>query len=145
MLTVVFHIVQSKISLPIPKILDWNDNSSNPIGTEYIIQEHVAGVQLHQMWPKMNSEQHMLCAKMLSLVIRNMASLDFPAYGGLYFSDGPLESHMKIPFNQGFCIGPHCNPVFWNRNPGELELYGSQVPTAVLVSFTILNLLNNQF
>ncbi|GIJ86706.1 hypothetical protein Asppvi_005599 [Aspergillus pseudoviridinutans] len=41
--------LQSKISLPIPKILDWNDNPSNPIGTEYIFQEHVAGVQLHQM------------------------------------------------------------------------------------------------
>ncbi|EKV06121.1 hypothetical protein PDIG_78990 [Penicillium digitatum PHI26] len=39
--------LQSKISLPIPKILDWNDNPSNPTGTEYNIQEHVAGVQLH--------------------------------------------------------------------------------------------------
>ncbi|KAJ5588837.1 hypothetical protein N7537_011515 [Penicillium hordei] len=29
--------LQSKISLPIPKILDWNDNPSNPAGTEYII------------------------------------------------------------------------------------------------------------
>lgn len=57
-----------------------------------------------------------------------MASLDSPAYGSLYFSDGPLESHMKIPFEQGFCIGPHCSPVFWNRNPGELELYGGPSP-----------------
>ena len=27
-------------------ILDWSDNSSNPIGSEYIIMEHAAGVQL---------------------------------------------------------------------------------------------------
>jgi hypothetical protein len=113
------RIVQSKISLPIPKILDWNDDPSNPIGAEYIFQEHVASVQLHQMWPKMNSEQHMLCTKMLSLSMRDMASLDFPAYGSLYFSDAPLESHKKIPFEEGFCIGPNCSPVFWNRNPGE--------------------------
>ncbi|QKX58871.1 uncharacterized protein TRUGW13939_05999 [Talaromyces rugulosus] len=113
-----------KISLPIPKILDWNDNPSNPTGTEYIIQEHVPGVQLHQIWPKMNSEQHMLCTKALSLAMRDMASLKFPAYGSLYFSDGPLESHLKIPFEAGFCVGPHCGPVYWNRGPGELDMYG---------------------
>lgn len=121
-----FHgcIVQSKISLPIPKILEWNDDPSNPTGTEYIIQEHVAGVQLHQKWHKMNPEQHMLCTKALSLTMKKIASLDFPAYGSLYFSDAPLDSCLKIPFEQGFCVGPHCSPVFWNRNPGEHELYG---------------------
>ncbi|KAF4211345.1 hypothetical protein CNMCM5878_002813 [Aspergillus fumigatiaffinis] len=76
----------------------------------------------------MNSEHHMLCTKMLSLAMRDMAALNFPAYGSLYFSDAPLESHMKIPFERGFCIGPHCSPVFWNRNPGELELYGGPSP-----------------
>lgn len=118
------RIVQSKTSLPIPRILDWNDDPANPIGTEYIIQEHLAGVQLHQLWPKMNSEQHMLCTKMLSLELRKMASLDFAAYGSLYFSDGPLESYKRIPFEEGFCIGPHCSSIFWNRIPGEAELYG---------------------
>ncbi|KAE8404616.1 hypothetical protein BDV37DRAFT_271277 [Aspergillus pseudonomiae] len=116
--------LQSKISLPMPRILDWNDDPSNPIGTVYIIQEHAVGVQLHQVWPEINSEQHMLCTKMLSLAIRDMASLDFPAYGSLYFSNGPLEPNVKVPFEPGFCIGPHCSPVFWNRSPGELELYG---------------------
>ncbi|KAJ5796781.1 uncharacterized protein N7518_005321 [Penicillium psychrosexuale] len=121
-------IVQSKISLPIPKILDWNDDPSNPTGTEYIIQEHVAGVQLHQVWPAMNTEQHMLCTKALSLTLKKMASLDFPAYGSLYFADAPLDSNSKVPFEQGFCIGPHCSPVFWNRNSGENELYGGPSP-----------------
>ncbi|CAG8395357.1 unnamed protein product [Penicillium salamii] len=106
------------------KILDWNDTSSNPIGAEYIIQEHVTGVQLHQKWPEMNSHHHMLCTKALSLAIKKMASLDFPAYGSLYFSDAPLESSKKIPLEDGFCIGPHCSSVFWNCNPGEIALYG---------------------
>jgi hypothetical protein len=35
---------------------------------------------------------------MLSFAMRDIASLDFPAYGSLYFSDAPLESHMKILF-----------------------------------------------
>ncbi|CAK44190.1 uncharacterized protein An02g04650 [Aspergillus niger] len=120
--------LRSKFSLPIPKVLDWSDDPANAIGTEYIIQEHVEGVKLHQTWPNMNSAQHMLCTKALSMVIKQMASLDFPAYGSLYFSDAPLEAHLQIPFEQGFCIGPHCSPIFWNRNAGEVELYGGPSP-----------------
>ncbi|GKZ17032.1 hypothetical protein AbraIFM66951_005761 [Aspergillus brasiliensis] len=120
--------IQSKLPLPVPTILDWSDSPANPIGTEYIIQEHIEGVQLHQILSDMNSEQHMLCYKALSLAIKQMASLDFPAYGSLYFSDAPLDEQMKIPLEQGFRIGLNCSPVFWNRYPGELELYGRPSP-----------------
>jgi hypothetical protein len=72
----------------------------------------------------MNSEQQTLCTKALSMTLRKMASLDFPAYGSLYFSDAPIDTSTKLAIEPGFCIGPNCNPTFWNRNPGELELYG---------------------
>lgn len=126
--------MQSKLGLPIPKILDWKDTSSNPVGAEYIIQEHVEGAQLHYKWMEMNSEQHMLCTKALSLMIKKMASLDFPAYRSLYFSNAPIESSKKISFGQDldqrFCIGPHCSPAFWNQYPGEPELYGGPSPNS---------------
>ncbi|EDN03226.1 predicted protein [Histoplasma mississippiense (nom. inval.)] len=41
-------IVQAKTSIPIPPILDWSNDSTNSIGSEYIIMEHAAGVQLHK-------------------------------------------------------------------------------------------------
>ncbi|RAL10368.1 uncharacterized protein BO97DRAFT_456550 [Aspergillus homomorphus CBS 101889] len=94
-LIIVTHIVQSKLPLLIPRILDWSDDPSIAIGTEYIIQEHVAG--------------------MLLMVV-------------LYFSDGPLRSHKRILFEQGFCIGPYCSPVFWSQSPDELDLYGGPSP-----------------
>jgi hypothetical protein len=40
-------VVQSFTKIPIPKVLDWSDDDSS-IGTEYIIMEHVAGVQLYE-------------------------------------------------------------------------------------------------
>ncbi|KAJ5223489.1 hypothetical protein N7468_008031 [Penicillium chermesinum] len=120
--------LRTKISLPIPKVLDWSDDPSNPVGAEYIIEEHAVGTQLPQAWPTMNSEQHMLCTKALSLALKEMASLDFPAYGSLYFSNVPIDASLKAPIEQGFCIGPHCSPIFWNRNPGEAELYGAPSP-----------------
>lgn len=98
------------------------------MGTEYIIQEHVDGVQLHEQWPSMDSPQHMLCTKNLTLKIREMASLDFPAYGNIYFADAPIREGLKIPLESGFCIGPYCSPLFWNCGTGEAALYGKRSP-----------------
>ncbi|PGH21440.1 hypothetical protein AJ80_03231 [Polytolypa hystricis UAMH7299] len=54
-----------------------------------------------------------------------MASLDFPAYGNIYFTDARIEdASLKIPLEDGFCIGPYCSPLFWNCGAGEPELYG---------------------
>lgn len=54
----------------------------------------------------------MLCTKALLLIMKKMVSLDFPAYGSLYFVDTPLDLDLKIPFEQGFCVGLYCSPVF---------------------------------
>ncbi|KAJ5246157.1 hypothetical protein N7468_001140, partial [Penicillium chermesinum] len=49
--------LQQKTSIPIPKILDWSDDGANNIGSEYIIMDHAAGIQLHQKWPYMSGDQ----------------------------------------------------------------------------------------
>ncbi|KGQ08237.1 hypothetical protein BBAD15_g6428 [Beauveria bassiana D1-5] len=70
-----------------------------------------------------------------------MASLNFPAYGSLYFSDAPIESNLKIPLDHEFCIGPNCNSVLWNRNPGEPELYGGPSPNCGPSSEQVMRML----
>ncbi|KAL8829820.1 MAG: hypothetical protein Q9170_005999, partial [Blastenia crenularia] len=67
--------------IPIPKILEWSDDSTNAIGSEYIIMEHAKGVQLHQIWPAMSLEQQVACTGAIVENIKQMAALDFPAYG----------------------------------------------------------------
>lgn len=124
----IFFEVQSNTSLPIPKILAWSDDCSNPVGAEYIIQEHVDGVQLHEHWPSMDTVQHMLCVKELSFNIRGTASLDFLAYGNIYFADVAIHESLKISLGNGFCIGPYCSPIFWNCSAGEPELYNGPSP-----------------
>lgn len=64
----------------------------------------------------------MLCTEGLSLALKEMPSLGFHAYVILYLSNATLDSSLKIPFEQGFCIGLHCSPTFWNCSPGEREL-----------------------
>ncbi|KAL9576096.1 MAG: hypothetical protein Q9212_007389 [Teloschistes hypoglaucus] len=120
--------LQSNTTVPIPKILDWSDDSSNAIGSEYIIMEHVAGVQLHQKWPVMSAKQKFVFIQAISKNVQQIAAIDFPAYGSLYFADVPIDSASKVPFTPGFCIGPHCGTMYWDCNVGEARYYISVKP-----------------
>ncbi len=84
-------LVSSYSNIPVPKVLDWSDDDTNPIGTEYIIMEHAPGIQLHGQSPTMNTHQHMLCVKSLAKTVKEMATIPFPAYGSLYFADAPIS------------------------------------------------------
>ncbi len=120
--------VQSKTTIPIPKILDWCDNSSNAIGSEYIIMEHSTGVQLPHKWSTMSGEQQIRCIMALMENVQQMTSIEFPAYGSLYFDDVQIESVFKQPYAPGYVIGPHCGTTFWNCNVGESRYYNSTKP-----------------
>lgn len=109
-------LVQSSTTVPIPTILDWSDDSSNAIGSEYIIMEHAIGVQLHQRWPTMSGEQRISCIHAISTNVQQITAIKFPAYGSLYFDNRSIESASKVPLAQGFCIGPHCGTRYWECN-----------------------------
>lgn len=109
--------------MPIPKILDWSDDSSNSIGSEYIIMEHAAGVQLLEKWPEMSPGQQIRCIEAICGSIEQVAKIDFPAYGSLYYADGPVHHNSTLPFPEGFVIGPHCSPTYWDGNVGEERRY----------------------
>ncbi|OAG44962.1 hypothetical protein AYO21_00924 [Fonsecaea monophora] len=122
------HYIQANTSIPIPKVLDWCDDASTSIGTEYIIMEHADGVQLHQIWPNMAGEQRIRCIKAIVQKIKEIANVEFPAYGSLYHATARLSSASKVPLNQDFCIGPHCGAMYWNCNPIEPRYYQNTKP-----------------
>ncbi|CRG85259.1 Altered inheritance of mitochondria protein 9, mitochondrial [Talaromyces islandicus] len=77
--------LQAKTSIPIPTILDWNNESSNLIGSEYIIMEHAEGVQLHTKWPEMSSSARVKCIDAVYRTLKVMVDLEFPAFGSVNF------------------------------------------------------------
>jgi hypothetical protein len=79
--------------------------------------EHVPGVQLSGCWDSMSSSEHLQIIKSISDMIGQMAALEFPAFGSIYFQDAPIDPTLSISLDGGFCIGPHCNPVLWNSRP----------------------------
>ncbi|OCT54230.1 hypothetical protein CLCR_00344 [Cladophialophora carrionii] len=71
-----------------PKSSIGNPDARDPVGAEYIIMEDVSrtGVQLHEVWPTMDTHQYMLVTKNPANAVAEMANLTVPAYGSLYLA-----------------------------------------------------------
>ncbi|KAJ9624455.1 hypothetical protein H2203_005190 [Taxawa tesnikishii (nom. ined.)] len=70
---------------------------------------HAAGVPLSHVWQTLDVGQQMRCMGSIVRYIAQMAELNFPAYGSLYFSNvSAVDSSQKIRLDDNFCIGPHC-------------------------------------
>lgn len=100
--------------------------------------EHAAGVQLHQRWPSMAGDQQIRCIDAIYQKLKEMVDIEFSAYGSLYFVDSPLDSATTQPLGQGFCIGPHCGPIFWNCNTGAHKYYHKIKPNQGPCKFSSL-------
>ncbi|KAK2750985.1 hypothetical protein FQN57_000060 [Myotisia sp. PD_48] len=105
--------LRSETSIPIPKVLEWNDDQLNPIGAD---------------WDSMDSLQRATCTQTLSKMVKQLAAIDFSAYGSLYSNNVPLSDNLKIPFSDEYCMGPQCAPHYWKSGAGEAELYGTDIP-----------------
>lgn len=119
--------MKSHTSIPVPKVLDWNSDDSNPVGAEYIIMECASGVQLHDPWPTMNTHQHMLVTKALAKAVTETAKIAFPAYGSLYFDNTVTGQKGMIKFADDFIVGPHCGREYWDCITEETHYHREQL------------------
>ncbi|KAF7935402.1 uncharacterized protein EAE97_008309 [Botrytis byssoidea] len=114
-------VIKSHTTIPVPHILAWSDDASNPIGSEYIIMRHVTGVPLRERWLTMAGSQYTRCVQSACMTMKQLAALEFPAYGSICFENAPFDSTLKIPLKEGFCIGPHCSTTYWDRKSSQTE------------------------
>lgn len=87
---------------------------------------HAGGIRLHQKWPYMSGDQKVRCIDAIYRKLGQMADINFPAYGSLYFSTTPLEPLSRLPLDEGFCVGPHCGTRYWSC--GDHRYYQHTVP-----------------
>ncbi|EEA19278.1 hypothetical protein TMatcc_009402 [Talaromyces marneffei ATCC 18224] len=120
--------LQSKTSVPIPTILDWSNEASNPIGSEYIIMEHVEGVQLHKRWLEMAGDVRVRCIDEIYRKLKEIVDLKFPAFGSVNFEANLQPNCERISLGGGFCVGPHCGSIYWDCNSGEPRYYHNTQP-----------------
>lgn len=123
MLTIFIFLVQAETSIPIPRVLDWSDDASNAVGSEYIIMEHAPGIPLHERWPSMGVGDQTRCVQAICQKLKDLVDLTFPAYGSLCFANSPYLTATELPSDPAFCIGPHCGAMYWDCNVGQPRYY----------------------
>lgn len=111
-----------------PRVISWSSDSSNAVGAEYIIMEKAAGVPLFQEWGFMTEFEKLQLIKNLTRLEAQLATIKFPAYGGLYTRKDMSRPNRSldgdIDPSQSFCIGHSCDRVYdpditveFNRGP----------------------------
>ncbi|GFN11009.1 phosphotransferase enzyme family protein [Aspergillus tubingensis] len=108
--------VINKLSTPVPKVLAWSSNASeNPIGAEYIIMEKVRGVQLDNVWPRMDIKQRFELVKTIARYQKAWMSKSFTKYGSLYYSKDLQSSGCILVNEDGSQIDVDFDRGPWNK------------------------------
>lgn len=114
-------LVRTHTTIPVPKVLAWSADSTNPIGAEYIVMERVPGVQIFKKWEEMGESNRISIIKRLTQWECELAEIPFPAFGNLYHKSslsGSLGDHELIALDPStdpdglFCIGPSCDSAW---------------------------------
>ncbi|KAF1840696.1 uncharacterized protein K460DRAFT_294934 [Cucurbitaria berberidis CBS 394.84] len=121
----VLQYLHDYTTIPVPKVLAWNADSSNPVGAEYIIMEKAVGCQLVKKWGEMEDLSHFEFIKNLCKVEADLAAIAFPANGSLYLRESmgagdkykPLAPEMD-PCGL-FCVGPSCEKSWFGKYEAE--------------------------
>ena len=122
------------LELPVPKVLTWSADSSNPVGSEYIIMEEASGGQLSETWDSMELEDQAQIMEDLVEVDNKFLSASFHLSGALYFSESlsdrghPAElrdnwpESLKHDVRSKFVIGPTVERLFWEKERAQMTI-----------------------
>ncbi|KAL8859337.1 MAG: hypothetical protein Q9178_004275 [Gyalolechia marmorata] len=76
----------------------------------------------------MSLEQQITCTGAIMKNVKQMAAIDFHAYGSLYFDNIDIDSALKYSFAPGYVIGPHCGSTYRDCEVREPRYYSSVKP-----------------
>ncbi|KAJ5102422.1 hypothetical protein NUU61_004644 [Penicillium alfredii] len=107
----VLKFVKSRSRSPVSDVLAWSADPSNPIGSEYIVQEKCAGQQLTGVWDQVNESDRVKLIRDFAQLESSLASIELPGYGALFLRDqlpASLEQHPRplIEVDDTYCLGP---------------------------------------
>ena len=116
-LTDILDSVRAHTTIPVPKVLAWSADYTNPVGAEYIVMERVPGVQIFKRWNEMGESNRISIIKRLTQWERELADIPFLASGSLYHKSS-LSDHELISLDPSvdpdglFCVGPSCDSTW---------------------------------
>ena len=125
------HYLCTKLQLPVPKVMAYSSDPSNPVGAEYIVMERVCGVNLSKRWePTLDERKKIDVIERLAELESRLLTVQFSSYGNLYFAAdvertlcAPRLYDKPSPDDSQYSIGPTTEREFWedgrsgNRGP----------------------------
>ncbi|KAG6374991.1 hypothetical protein JVT61DRAFT_3766 [Boletus reticuloceps] len=118
------------LGLPVPRVLSWSvDADASGVRDEYIMMEHVPGVQLHDRLNKLGFENQDFVDQLVSLECQ-FTRYRFSQIGSLYHKEDILsESQQRPLYAEGiegggsdrFCIGPCVDWDIWRGERSRLD------------------------
>lgn len=116
------------LGTPVPKVLAWSSRSDNPVGAEYIIMEKAQGVQLKEIWNKLDIEVRLNIVKKIAKYQTDWTSISFSKFGGLYYKQDLVSTQSLVYTNiegkeitdERFAVGPSTSRQ--NTDDGRMEI-----------------------
>ncbi|KAF2276240.1 uncharacterized protein EI97DRAFT_377861 [Westerdykella ornata] len=136
--------VHTHTRVPVPKVLAWSSDPSNPVGAEFIVMEKAPGIQLFKTWEAMSEYDRFCLVKLLTKIEGGLAAIRFPASGSLYLCESMADDDTYVALDRDmdpsgrFCIGPSCERG-WYAQSTTVSLHSpfNRGPWSNLSSFGI--------
>ncbi|KAL2361069.1 hypothetical protein RJZ56_006063 [Blastomyces dermatitidis] len=84
------HFLREIFNIPVPRILAWSSDASNPVGAEYIIEEKASGVRLGSLWNHWSRGPKLKIITQIAQIEDVLTSISFPKHGCIYFKEDLL-------------------------------------------------------
>ncbi|KAL1854995.1 hypothetical protein Plec18170_004407 [Paecilomyces lecythidis] len=119
------RFLRTVLHVPVPEILAYSTDATNPVGAEYIILERLQGDSLTSRWLSLSTAELKEVLSQIVEVEEKLFSFSFPAYGSLYYkNDIPIDLQVDIGNKQttDFCVGPISKRQFWHGEREAMQL-----------------------
>lgn len=119
------------LGLPVPRILSWSaDADASEVGTEYILMEHVQGVELQKRMSKFKREATHFVDQLIDVECK-FARYRFSQIGSLYYKEDVSPELQQRPLyaegvegggSDRFRIGPYVDWDIWRGKRSHLDV-----------------------
>lgn len=116
-------------SIPVPKVLAYSPDHTNPVGAEYTVLEKIDGIPLSNQWFSMDNKTRVKIMRQVIDVEKRYMSIKFPANGSLYYRRDLEKSQFAIPIPgqltsaaDHIVIGPTAQHEWWYQERALLDV-----------------------
>lgn len=118
----------SQHGIPVPKVLGYSSQSTNPVGTEYLLLEKLQGTPLGERWFTLDTKAQVKIMRQVVNLETRFMKICFPASGSLYFEKDLTNSEAKITVSgppsetDSIVVGPTAEYEWWFKERSHLDV-----------------------